>query len=246
MPAMPTPSPPIAPVAEIERRLQWRALGIVVFLGLMVMLAAMAAVTVLVPVPMRDGLPADRDLARATDLLRDRVSVGGGELRFRCTLLGEAPGENPPGADDEARLDSARAWVGRARARRRDDPRLDAALGHLDLAAGDLAGAEKRYRAVTDGGADVPEARLGLGLALAEEAEAEREPLRARGLQLEAVSQWVAVNPRSSAHAVALYDRAVLLARLGRHAEAARAAHDYRALEDTSAWAARLRELTAR
>jgi hypothetical protein len=237
---------PSAPVAEIERRLKWRVIGIVGFLALMVMMAAMALGTVLLPVRMRDGLPDDPDLAQARAALRDRVPLYPGTLRFRTALLGEAPAGAAVQAGLDERLEDARALVERARARHRGDPRLEAAIAHLDLALGQLVEAEHRYRAVTDGGADVPEARLGLGLALAREADLEREPARASGLRLEAISQWVAVDPRADAHAAALYDRAVLLAALGRGADAAQAASAYLALDDTSAWAARLRATIGR
>ena len=119
------------------------------------------------------------------------------------------------------------------------------ALGHLDLARLRLLPAERRYRAVTERGLDAPEARLGLGVALTLEARVERDALRARGIRLEALAQFVAVARDDPAYAVALYDRALLLAELGRAAEAGAVAREYLALDPSEPWAGRLRRALA-
>jgi hypothetical protein len=239
-PAMPQPAPIAAPVAEIERRLQWRVLAVGSFLALIAALATLAATSLLVPVRMLDGLPGDPDVALAHAEFRAGLPMRAGELRFRSALTGEAPAGTVFGAADAPRVERAIERIGRARARHRGDARLEVMLAHLDLALQRYVRAERRYRAVIDRGVDCPEARLGLGLTLALEAGVESEPLRARALRLEALAQWVAVNPRSPAYGPALYDRALLLAEVGRRVEAARVAGEYLALDGTGAWAGRL------
>ncbi len=260
---MSQPPPTAAPVAEIERRLQWRVLALAGFLALIVGLAALAALSLLVPARVLSGLPDDPDVAAGRALLHDRLPVRVGALRFASALTGEAPAGARFGPEQDALAERAARDLERARARRRGDPRLAVALAHLDLARAAasppdartpvpperlaawlrlVTRAERRYRAVTERGADVPEARLGLGVTLALEALAERDPLRARGLELEAIAQWAAVNPRDPAILPALYDRALLLVRVGRRAEGERAAREYLARDATSAWARRLRE----
>ncbi len=242
---MPGPAPPIVPVAEIERRLQWRVLPAAVFLALMVSLAVMAAVAVLVPARLVTGLPDDPDVAAAHALLDGRLPMRAGELRFRSALAGEAPPGAVFDAAAAARVARARALLERAAARRRGDPRPEVALTHLELALQRYARAEARYRAVTDRGADVPEAHFGLGLALALQAAVEPGQLRARGLRLEALGQLAAVNRRDPVYVPALYDRVLLLEEAGRHEQAVRFARDYLELDPEGPWAARMRALAA-
>jgi len=235
-----------APVAEIERRLHWRAIGIAGFLAIILALAVMAAVSVLAPRRMVAGLPDDADLTAATAILHARLPMRLGALRFRSALTAETPPAAVFGAEQPALIAQAEFLVERARSRHRGDPRLDVALAHLELARQRYAAAERAYRAVTDRGVDSPEARLGLGLALARQADAESDALRARALRLEALAQLVAVDPRDPAQRAALYDRVVLLARIGRRAEALRLARDYAASDTSREWTERLRrELTA-
>ena len=168
-----------------------------------------------------------------------------GDLRFRSALAGEAPPGALFGAEEARLAERAARLIERARTRHRGDPRLDVALAHLDLARQRYALAERRYRAVTDRGVDSPEARLGLGVTLALQAAIERDPLRARALRLEAIAQLVAVDPRDPAYGPALYDRALLLAGLGRRAEALRVAQEYAARDPVGPWAGRLRRALA-
>jgi hypothetical protein len=239
---MPRPAPTVAPVAEIERRPHRRALALGAFLALMVTLAVMAAVSVLIPARIVAGLPDDVDVTAASALLHSRLPMRAGALRFRSTFTGEAPPGAVFGAEDARLVERAARSLERGRARHRGDPRLDVALAHLDLARQRYALAERRYRAVTDRGVDSPEARLGLGVALARQAEVERDALRARALRLEALAQLVAVDPSDAAFEPALYDRALLLATIGRRAEALRVAHEYAARDSVSPWAGRLRQ----
>jgi hypothetical protein len=240
--AMTEPAPAVAPVAEIERRLHWRVLAIGVFIALMAMLAAIAAVSVLVPPRLVAGLPDDADVTAARAILQARLPMRVGALRFRSALAGEAP----PGAvfdAGEARLaERAVLLLERAHARHRSDPRLEVALAHLDLVRQRHGLAERRYRAVTDRGVDSPEARLGLGVALALQADAERDPPRVRALRLEAIAQLLAVDPRDSTYVVALYNRALLLDQVGRRLEALRVAREYAAVDSVSPWAGRLKQ----
>jgi hypothetical protein len=244
--AMTEPVPTIASVAEIERRLHWRVLAIGVFIALMLMLAVLAAVSVLVPPRIVAGLPDDADVTAASALLHGRMPMRAGTLRFRSTLTGEAPPGAVFGAGETRLAERAVLLLERARTRHRGDPRLEVALAHLDLARQRYVLAERRYRAVNDRGVDSPEARLGLGVTLALQADAERDPLRSRMLRLEAIAQFVAVDPRDSTLGPALYDRALLLDQVGRRAEALRTMREYVALDSVSPWAGRLEQALGR
>ena len=239
--AMTEPAPTIAPVAEIERRLHWRVLAIGGFIALMVMLAALAAVSVLVPPRLVTGLPGDADVTAASAILHARLPMRAGTLRFRSTLTGEAPPGTVFGAGEARLAERAALLLERARTRHRGDPRLEVALAHLDLARQRYVLAERRYRAVNDRGVDSPEARLGLGVALALQADAERDPLRSRMLRLEALAQFVAVDARDPTLEPALYDRALLLDQVGRRAEALRVMREYAARDSVSPWAGQLK-----
>ena len=236
------PAPIVAPIAEIERRLQWRALAIAGFIALMVMLAVVAAVSVLVPPRLVTGLPDDADVTAASASVHARLPMRAGALRFRSTLTGEAPPGAGFGVVETRLAERATLLLERARARHRGDPRIEVALAHLDLARQHHMLAERRYRAVTDRGVDSPEARLGLGVALALQANAERDLLRARMLRLEAIAQFAAVDPRDSTIEPALYDRALLLDQVGRRSEALRTMREYAARDSTGPWAGRLRQ----
>ncbi len=230
-----------APAAEIERRLHWRWLSLVAFLAMILSLAAMAVMSLLVPPRRVAGLPDDPEVRTVAAELRGRLPVRAGGLRFRSALAGEAPPEAAFGAAEARLVDWAAAALAGAAVRHRGDARLAVALGHLDLARGRLPEAERRYRAVTERGLAAPEARLGLGVALALQARTQSEPWRARGMRLEALAQLVAVDRDDPAHAIALYDRAVVLAELGRAVEAQAVAREYLALDPSPAWAERLR-----
>jgi tetratricopeptide (TPR) repeat protein len=244
--------PTSASVVEIERRLQWRWLGLVGFLAIIVTLTVMAAVSLLVPARRVAGLPPDPEVQAVAATLQGRLPVLAGGLRFRSALTGEAAPGAVFGAAEARLAERAAASLASAARRLPGDERLEVARGHLDLVLGHLdpAGrryfdAERRYRAVTARGRETPEARLGIGLALALQARTERHVLRARALRLEALSQWVAVSRDDPAWTVALYDRALLLVELGRHAEAEAVAREYLALDPSEPWAGRLRQALA-
>jgi tetratricopeptide (TPR) repeat protein len=238
-------APAVHPVAEIERRLQWRWLGLVGFVVLILSLTVLAVIWVMVPPRRVAGLPADAGVRALAATLQGRVPMRSGDLRFRSALTGEAPPDARFGAAETRLVEEADAVLRAAAERRRGDPCLEVALAHLDLARQRYAEAERRYRAVTEHGADAPEARLGLGVALALQAAIQRDGLRARGQRLEALAQFVAVDRDDPVYAVALYDRALLLLELGRTAEATAAARAYLVADPSGPWAWRLRAILA-
>jgi len=138
-----------------------------------------------------------------------------------------------------------RAKLASAGARWPHDARLRLALAHLTLAQRTYRDAERAYRAIIDHGDRAPEAHLGLGVALQQQALLDPEPLHSRGLTLQAIAQFAAVRPGDPAFEAALYDRALLLAAVGRGAEARRFAQDYVELDRSSPWAARLAQAVA-
>ena len=222
-------------MAEVERRLQWRFAPILLFVAMMAGLAAVAAVSLLAPRRTVSGIPGDTDAQAAFVLMRGQAPAGMGALRFRSELTGEAgPGDSEP---VPAAAAEARTLLARAQARRPLDARLPAALAHLDLARRMLAHAERGYRRALILAPHYGEARLGLGVALVLRAESEPDPLEQRSLRLQAVAQFAAVSGDDPVHAHALYDRAVLLARVGRRAEAERRADEYLRRYGGSAWA---------
>jgi tetratricopeptide (TPR) repeat protein len=232
-----------AAVAEIERRIRWRTMSIVVFLGILVVLAVVAAVPVLSPPRMLSGLPRDPDAIEASRRVRDHVRIDSDGLRFASALLGGEAGQRS-GPIDAERIAAAQSLLDRARARRSDDPRLIAASACLDLALEKIRRAEAEYRQALSIEDRFGEAHLGLGLVLARRAMAERDATTARGLTLEAIAQLAAVPERDPYYTAALYDRVVLLDRVGRKEEARHHAHDYLRRDSTSSWAESLR-LTA-
>jgi hypothetical protein len=144
-------------------------------------------------------------------------------------------------AADAISLAEASALIGRARARRPGDPRLALCVAHLDLARRDYARAARGYQDVLDREERCPEARLGLGFTLASQARLTPDFLEARGLELRAIAQFAAVREREAPYLAALYDRATLLARVGRTAEARARAAEYLARDPAGPWADALR-----
>src|SRR5436309_8091181 len=90
----PAPQPPgipaaNLPMAEIERRLRWRFVPLVLFLVMMVGLGAAAALSLLTSRRTVTGAPDDRDARVAFALAREKIELGAGSLRFRSELTGE-------------------------------------------------------------------------------------------------------------------------------------------------------------
>jgi tetratricopeptide (TPR) repeat protein len=227
-------APPPA-LEELDRRLRWRFVPLLIFLAMMIGLAAAAAVSLLTPRRPVTGIPGDPDARAAFALVRSQAPPGMGALRFHSELTGESGLRAPPLAAGVA--DEAYALLGRAEARHPLDPRLTAARGHLDLARRRFRHAERGYRRALLLAPHYGEARLGLGAALALDAEREANPLEQRSLRLQAIAQFAAVPANDPVHAHALYDRAVLLTEVGRRAEAERHARDYLRGDGESAWA---------
>jgi tetratricopeptide (TPR) repeat protein len=233
--------PPLAPAADLERRIRWPLVAVGIFLAMLLGLLAMAIVTLLSPATPIAGLPDDPDARAARELVRGLTPVSGDALRFESALLAADSVARPVTAADAGRIAEATALIEGARARRPRDPRVGICLAHLDLARRRYPKAEAGYRAALYFGAHAPEAHLGLGVTLALEAEVESEALRSRALELQAIAQFAAVRPRDGPWLAALYDRAVLLGQVGRGEEARRWAAEYLRLDPASAWAQRLR-----
>jgi tetratricopeptide (TPR) repeat protein len=226
-----------------DGRLRWPP-GATTFVFFLLLLLVAAIVPTVRPAKRVEGLPDDPDVASARELMNGRMSLPGASLRFESALTGEAAtGHAAPG--DGARLIEARDRLEQARAHHHGDARLDAALAAVEVARHRYASAERQYRRALDRASNYPEARLGLGVTLAMLAELERSTLGARGLMLKAIAQFAAVEPDASQYEEALYNRALLLARVGRVDEARQRARRYLEMDATSPWADTMRRVVA-
>jgi hypothetical protein len=236
----------VAPVAELERRIQWRGLAVVVFVAMLAGLLVLALLPVVSPPPALEGLPGDADVFAARDLARGIAPSTDGELRFFSAFLDADAGAHPFAAGDAGRVAQSEALLRRAADRRPEELRTRVFIAHLELAQRRYQPAERVYRGVLDAHAHTPEAHIGLGVTLAMQALAESDPGHARALELQSLAQFAAVHPQDTGDDVALYDRVVMLERVGRHGEARRRAHEYLKRDATSAWAAKMQEIAAR
>jgi len=116
-----------------------------------------------------------------------------------------------------------------------------AALGALALARHDYTAAATRYREACERAPHYGEGRLGWGVALALDASRTADPWQRRALTLRAIAQFAAVDASLPEYPHALYDRARLLAEVGRATEARTMADRYLALDPSGPWAERLR-----
>uniref|UniRef100_A0A832I372 Tetratricopeptide repeat protein n=1 Tax=Eiseniibacteriota bacterium TaxID=2212470 RepID=A0A832I372_UNCEI len=242
MPGPPKPHVPLPlpDTGALDRRLRWRVGPIVVFAGLMALLAGLAAGSLMCPRRITAGLPDDPDLAAARARLAG-VPVRTGDLRFGSTLFGDVAPDHSFGPSDQRAVAAAESLVERAAARHALDARLWAARGALDLAVHRFARAERRYRRALDLAPHYPEARLGLGVALALQARIAPEPVARRRLALAAIAQFAAVGADDPYALEALYGRALMLREADRAREAEEARRAYLARDPVSPWAARLR-----
>jgi tetratricopeptide (TPR) repeat protein len=224
---------------ELDRRLRWRIVPLLIFGGMMIGLGVAAAISLLRPRDVISGIPDDADARAAYALIGAQPPPGTGALRFHSELTGEAESRGVQPAPGAA--SAARALLERAEARHLLDPRLPAALAHLDLARHRFEHAERNYRRALMIAPHYGEARLGLGVAYALHAEREADPLEQRSLRLQAIAQFAAVPAKDPMREHALYDRALLLAEVGRSAEAARRAREYLQGYGGTAWAESLR-----
>ncbi len=238
MDTIPPAVPP--PVAEIERRLKWSAAAAVVFVAVLALLAVLAVLAAVTPIHSGVGLPDAPEVRAARALVAGALRVPSGDLRFESALFDAGPAPHLDPASAHVLAARADSMLERARMRALTEPRLPALQGHLALTQRHYDEAERQYRHAIDLAAHTSEARLGLGVALALRAEATRDQRDARALTLMAIAQFAAVRPDAPCYLAALYDRALLLARVDRAAEAARFTREYLAADSTSPWAARL------
>ena len=234
-------SPLAEPAAEFERHFRWRWLAMVVFLGLMVGLAVVAIASLVVAPRVIDGIPADADAREAWAIVAPGVRAGLLDLRFDGSIGVFSTPDAGLRAEDLRRAEVAEPLLLAALRRHRDDPRLSTALGHLDLVRQRPAHAARNYFAALDLAPHHDEARLGLGVALARLAALDADPIRRRRLQLRAIAQWAAVRKSAPVRLDADWDRARLLAEVGRTAEARQVAAEYLARDGSGPWAERLR-----
>jgi len=223
----------------VQRGLGWRSGPVIAFIAALVMLTTGAIISLLTPLPVLTGLPDDPEVAAARAALAPHCPIDAGDLRFGSTMgLETAP--RPLTDQDRAAAGRAKRGFEAARQRRLNDPRLLAALGHIELSGFRLVTAERLYRRAVDLAAYYGEARIGLGVTLARQAALQGDPSRARALMLRAIAQFAAVNPRDPQYLPALFDRARLLARVGREAEARRIGALYLRRDPASDWATSL------
>ncbi|HYM79870.1 MAG TPA: hypothetical protein VEY91_00495 [Candidatus Limnocylindria bacterium] len=209
------------PRVDSKARSPWPLLPTLGFLAVLFLLAVAAALSIVAPTPILTGLPDDPDAHKARAALAGRSIVHTGSLEFR-SALGGATEDGTLATADRAAVTTAEASLLRATKRHPRDPRIVNALAHLDLAAGRLDRAERRYRAALDLAPTYGEARLGLGVALALQAETLDDPARYRGLRLQAIAQFAAVPEADPQYPLALGNRVRMLREVGRAREAER------------------------
>jgi tetratricopeptide (TPR) repeat protein len=225
MPRVPTPPSP-AP---------GRPLPSLTFLLALLALAAIALAVLFRPPRIVTGLPEGPEVARVRALVRERLQVDAGGLRFQSALLDEL------GAPDVGLAIEAERLLSTACERSPGDPRLLAGLACLNLAAQRHDRAERLYRQALDRAPTYGEARLGLGVTLALRADAAGDEGRARGLRLRAISQLASVPEQDPVYEPALYDRTLLLMRVRRMDEARRCAAEYARRDSAGVWTLFLR-----
>jgi len=230
-----------APVVELERRLRWPALPALVFVAILAMLLGLAVVSLWLRPAHPDGLPADAKLLATAGLPDPSLGVLTSGLRFRAAAFGGEPSPHPTTEPELQRAAAAEKTLNHWIRRHPGEPRVRAALGALALARHDYASAAGHYREACERAPHYGEGRLGWGVALALDAERTSDHWQRRGLMLQAIAQFAAVDASASEYPLALYDRALLLNDVGRTNEAFRLARRYLTLDPASAWAGRLR-----
>jgi hypothetical protein len=218
-----------------------RPVPMALFVAVLGAMLAIAVISLFLPDTPVEGMPPDPSAQAARDLLFGHLMPACGDLRFASVFLGEAPPGLRTGPPDSALMARAEALLDRAREAHPFEPRVVAALGHLRFARRQPDRAAVLYRRAIFLRAHCSEAHLGLGVVLGLASERESDPLQRRALALEALAQFTAVRPASALALDALYDRAVMLLRVGRRAEAREAAGRFLASEPTGVWAERLR-----
>jgi len=234
------PSPLAEPAAEFERHFRWRWLAMVGFLGLMLGLAAVALASLLIPPRVLDGVPDDPDARAAWATVAPGVEAGLLDLRLDGSIGVTSRLGGGVRAADLRRAERAESLLLVALRRNPGDPRIHTAIGQLDLVRQRPNHAARSFQSAIDLAAHHDEARLGLGVTLARLATLDPDPFRERRLELRAIAQFAAVRKTSAVRRDADYDRALLLAEVGRTAEAKKIAAEYFTYDLGSPWAARL------
>ena len=212
-------SPAAPPPLDLDRKLKWRLVPIVVFVLTLVALTVVAVGALRPPEPTT-GLPDDPEMRLAQDAVRGyRVSTG--SYRFRSEFFGA---EDAAGVVDPARLETADSLLQIVLRSHPLDARVHAALGGVELARKRLRHAETGFRRACDLAGHYPDARIGLGVTLALRADMTPDPFEQRRLRLRAIAQLLDVRPGHPGEAVALYDRARIAIDAERPEEARRAA----------------------
>ncbi len=228
-------------VVELERRLRWPGWPTLLFLGFMAVFLVMIGSSLLLRPPRPSGLPDDAALLAAAGLPDARLAVIASELRFQAAAFDGAPAAGANDAETLARARAAEATLARWAFAHPREPRVRAALGALALVRHDYAAAATRYREACERAPHYAEGRLGWGVALGLEAAHTSDAWERRALMLRAIAQFAAVDASEPEYRLALYNRAWLLAEVGRAGEARTFADRYAALEPASPWVERLR-----
>jgi hypothetical protein len=200
-----------------------------------------AGIMGVLPPRLVSGLPDDPEIVEIRHQIAGLVPVAYDGFRFRSSLVDDPGPPDLPPPETMQQIDEAERRMSNVLERHPGEPRLLAALGALDLARRRLEPAETRFREAVGRSHHYGEGRLGLGVAMALRAEHEPEGRRARRIRLEALAQFATVRENDPAYVQALYDRVLLLARLGRSGEARRWANEYVARDSTSTWGEEMR-----
>jgi len=198
----------------------------------------------LAPVERPRGLPTDRDVAAAQELLAGGLPLALPDLVLATTLAGESRWI-PPDSLPIARLAAAHERLLRSAGRHPNDPRITVSIAHLELSGLRADRAVQLYREALDQSPHYGEARLGLGIALTARSLVDPDPERGRVRALEALGQFANIDPADPVHAAALYNRALLLSRVGRTREGVQLLERELAARPTGQWAERYQRLLA-
>ena len=213
-------SAPVPPPLDLDRKLKWRLVPIVVFVVTLIGLAVVAFGSLRPPNPTT-GLPDDAAVREAQALVRG-IRVSTAPYRLHSEFFGIP--EHAGTAVDPVRLESADSLLQIVLRRRPLDARVHAALAAVELARRRLRHAEAGFRRACDLAGHYPDARIGLGVTLALRADMTPDPFEQRRLRLRAIAQLLDVRPGHPGEAVSLYDRARLAIEVERFGEARLAA----------------------
>jgi tetratricopeptide (TPR) repeat protein len=229
-----------------ERRFNWPATSTLAFIGILVLLLTLGLWPRIGGYPMAAGLPPEPGIVAAAERLHGQVSFPTDGLRFQSSLYGAVAMTGSSSTEMTRRIADAERALASAGPRMRRDARWQIARAAIDLARHDFRAAEAHYQRALARSERCSEARLGLGVTLAGAAVVDRSPLMSRRLMLRAIAQFAAVPADRPEYDAALYDRAVLLDRVGRADEAAEIASLYLERDATSVWAERIRAIARR